>query len=345
MRHIADKSGSMAEALAAEIRNGVYRAGSRLPGERVLCDYFKVSRTTARAVLGDFEKRGIIFRKARFGAYVCERAVEIIEGSGQGSGARVCFLMPPSQQVNPLLRTLFSTFAAYAGPDMRISVAFTESNAEILPLSVDKADTVILFGFGELAERLSAGGRRVIVLNRSDKALSYVSPDNYEGGRIMGRHLLERGYRDIRCPLFGADDPGSDFSQRFAGLKDALEGSGAVLTTCAIASGREMEADAYAALLSSGVERGFAVACLTDKAAMAVYACLQSRGLKIPDDAGVIGFDDQYYSCYVEPGLTTVKYPAEAMGKLLADYLRNSNADACLREKVTPMLVERHSLK
>lgn len=78
-----------------------------------------------------------------------------------------------------------------------------------------------------------------------------------------------------------------------------------------------------------------------------MYSQLLRLGLRVPDDISVIGFDDQYYAQFCTPPLTTVKYPAEAMGKLLADSLNSflKNGEVQIQKTIMPILIKRQSVR
>ena len=86
---------------------------------------------------------------------------------------------------------------------------------------------------------------------------------------------------------------------------------------------------------------------MTDKIAMHIYSQIQAMNLEISEDISVIGFDDQYYARFCHPPLTTIKYPAEAMGKKLADFLNHvfEHGEIKLQETIMPVLIKRQSVK
>lgn len=61
-----------------------------------------------------------------------------------------------------------------------------------------------------------------------------------------------------------------------------------------------------------------AVACSNDRLAAGLYRALRERGLRVPDDVSVTGFDDLPWSAYLDPPLTTIRQPARAMGRAAA---------------------------
>jgi LacI family transcriptional regulator len=59
-----------------------------------------------------------------------------------------------------------------------------------------------------------------------------------------------------------------------------------------------------------------AVACANDQSAYGARLALYRRGIRVPDDVSLIGFDDLQSSAYTTPPLTTVRQPIVEMGRL-----------------------------
>ncbi len=348
MNSIADKSGSMAAALTREILGGVYRTGMRLPSERKLSEYFKVSRITIRAVLEEFENAGIIFRKACSGAYVTDQAIEILENRGKKAHYRIVFILPPRQQVNPLIHTLFTAFRQYIVPEAETSVIFSDDES-VTTCELDGADAAVVFPFpqGDI-DLLGRKVKKLIVLNQKEEHYDYITPDNYSGGRMMAEYLLECGHKNICCVSY-PHEPEADFTRRLDGVKDVLAEKGLQADYIQIPAQDEFHPSAYAAALSKILKSGksTAIACMTDKIAIHLYSQLTSFGVKLPDDISMIGFDDQFFAQFCNPPLTTIKYPADAMGKALADSLNRflKQGDGNIREIIKPVLIKRQSVK
>ncbi len=64
-----------------------------------------------------------------------------------------------------------------------------------------------------------------------------------------------------------------------------------------------------------------AIFCMNDEMAIGAIQTIKAKGLKIPEDISVAGFDDITYAKYWDPGLTTVAQPAEEFGKISMDLL------------------------
>ena len=86
-----------------------------------------------------------------------------------------------------------------------------------------------------------------------------------------------------------------------------------------------------------------AIFAFNDNQAVGVMRAARARGLSIPDDLSVVGFDDSELAEIVVPGLTTVRQPLAEMGRmavsLLMRLLENQRVDALRIELATKLVV------
>ncbi|RPI86550.1 MAG: LacI family transcriptional regulator [Chloroflexi bacterium] len=147
---------------------------------------------------------------------------------------------------------------------------------------------------------------------RSD--LSSVDHDNYLGGKMATEHLLLQGYRKIGH-ISGPLDWLSA-RQRKKGWEDALQEAGIDPEEMPCVEGDWSSASgvpAFTHLLSDDPEVE-AVFVANDQMALSVLQLACKKGIKIPDDLGVVGFDGIAESEYFWPPLTTVSQDLHALG-------------------------------
>lgn len=137
--------------------------------------------------------------------------------------------------------------------------------------------------------------------------------ENLLAAREITRHLIGHGRRRL---VFLGDTAGShDVSERYEGFRSAVERSPAIEAVGPVLVPLEEQSGpvAVAALLEPAVPAD-AVVCANDELAIATMAELARRGIRVPDDLAVVGFDDIMTSRFVAPGLTTVQQPTRAVG-------------------------------
>ncbi|WP_314195190.1 LacI family DNA-binding transcriptional regulator [uncultured Arthrobacter sp.] len=155
----------------------------------------------------------------------------------------------------------------------------------------------------------------------ADGKLPSIVPDERAGGRVAIERLLQAGHRRIGVINLDPDIPAA--VGRLAGAREALAEAGLELDPELVVSGYATADGGYAAACTildrynEGEGRPTALFCLNDRMAMGAYDAIKERGLTIPGDIAVIGFDNQeLIAAYLRPKLTTVALPFEKMGAL-----------------------------
>ncbi len=152
--------------------------------------------------------------------------------------------------------------------------------------------------------------------------VSTVSVDNESGAALALEHLYRLGHRDIAF-LRGPKALASS-GQRWKGIRTYANSAGLKLDAKRIAelpesldpnSSFEAGAQLTAELLRQG--RAFtALMAYDDMTALGALRALKQKGLRVPEDCSVIGFDDVAQAALSVPSLTTVRQPMEAMGSM-----------------------------
>ncbi|MDT0341839.1 LacI family DNA-binding transcriptional regulator [Streptomyces litchfieldiae] len=170
--------------------------------------------------------------------------------------------------------------------------------------------------------RLGRRGTPVVLLDHPrDGAteLCAVTVDNVAGGELAARHLLDLGHRDIA--FVSAGPPLRTVGDRLAGARRALGGARRVVEIAVRETSVAAIAEAAVARLLDLDPRPTAVICCNDAAALGVYRGLRQRGIAVPDDISVVGYDDVDFAAELSPALTTVRQPAYQLGHAAAALL------------------------
>jgi LacI family transcriptional regulator len=175
----------------------------------------------------------------------------------------------------------------------------------------------------ELGALASHGYRFVIVdpLWQVDVGIPVVSAANSSGATQAARHLLELGHRRIGVVSGPAGWTASE--ERLRGHHAALAGAG-VLPDPGLVVYSNFRVDggvAAAGALLDSAERPTAIFAFNDSMAIGVVQAARERGLRLPADLSVVGFDDTSESLIVWPTLTTVRQPLAEMGRTAVSIL------------------------
>lgn len=149
-----------------------------------------------------------------------------------------------------------------------------------------------------------------------------VSFDNYKAAQAAVSFLISLGHRRIGL-VCGRTDINDRALDRRRAFEDCLRSHGLSVDPALIHERDfEMEegASAMAAMLNTP-EPPTAVFCANDVQAIGALSLCRERGLSVPDDISIIGFDDLPATSYTRPKLTTVRVPAHDMGRRAAEIL------------------------
>ncbi|WP_033221905.1 LacI family DNA-binding transcriptional regulator [Kitasatospora phosalacinea] len=171
-----------------------------------------------------------------------------------------------------------------------------------------------------------------------------VSVDDVKGGALATAHLLATGHR--RIAFAGGRHRLQQVADRRAGALAALDGTDAELLDLEVdgldvAAGR----DAGARLLGV-LPRPTAVFCANDLLALGVLQAVFAAGLRVPEDLAIVGYDDIEFAAAAAVPLTSVRQPAEAMGRTAAELLAEETGGGAHRHRQVvfePELVVRRS--
>jgi LacI family transcriptional regulator, galactose operon repressor len=148
----------------------------------------------------------------------------------------------------------------------------------------------------------------------SAPAFPEVIPDDEGGGREAGEILLDAGHRRIAF-INGTDDRHASHA-RARGFRSALERRGVALDPELVVHGNWWPDSGYEHThrLLDLEQPPTAIFCGNDRMAIGAYEAVKERGLAIPGDVSVLGFDDMDLSLHLRPALTTLALPHYEMG-------------------------------
>lgn len=148
-----------------------------------------------------------------------------------------------------------------------------------------------------------------------------VQADNWTGGVIATRHLLELGHR--RIGIITGPEEMMCSRARLDGYSAALAEQGLSLDPALVTEGDFTTDGGYAQAMEllAQPDRPTAIFAGSDLQAMGVYEAARQNGLRIPEDLSVVGFDDVQTAAFLGPALTTVRQPLQDMASAAAGML------------------------
>lgn len=252
---------------------------------------------------------------------------------------------PDDTLINPFYLSMLGAMVracAARGYDLLISFQQLSDDWHVDYEDCRKADGIILLGYGDYLlhrprlEQMVAHGTHFVCWGnpRAAEFGAVVGSDNEQGGHDATRHLLELGRRRIAF-IGTATEAYPEFLHRRQGYCRAHRDAGLTLDeTLSVPAGpSEAEGRAAVAELERRGVLPDGIFASSDLAAIGAMHALAERGLLVPRDVSVVGFDDLAAAGYANPPLTTVAQDAKAAGAALVEALieRIENEQAACR--------------
>jgi LacI family transcriptional regulator len=165
-------------------------------------------------------------------------------------------------------------------------------------------------------------GVPVVLLNSGRvEGLPSIDTAQRRGARLAADHLLDLGHR--RIGHITAPRTNAAAADRLAGARDAVRafGGGDDAELFVADGDSHVEGGAAAAVRLVTIARCTGIVCYNDLTAIGALRGVRSTGMRVPEDVGIVGFDDIDLAAWIDPPLTTVRQPTAAMGRWAVDRL------------------------
>jgi len=290
------------------IKNGSITG--KLPGERVLAKQLNVSYMTVRKAIMELVEEGILYKFTTKGTFVSHRKMspKITHNIGFFIDEKI-----REGISSPYYSLIFKALEKEITKNGYNLILFSDSD-NLNPLNnKKKIDGAIICCFPRIENKIQEIKKLlpIVLLDNtaSDKSIPSVTIDNFNSCRECTKYLWSLGHKRIGF-ISGLMD--SDVSKdRFLGYKSALNDNGLEEDKTLIFKGDysyesgEKGAEYFLALPKPPT----AIICANDSMAIGAMKMIREKGLNIPEDISVIGFDDIEVASKVFPPLTTIAAP------------------------------------
>ncbi|MGO1172736.1 MAG: LacI family DNA-binding transcriptional regulator [Actinomycetaceae bacterium] len=172
-------------------------------------------------------------------------------------------------------------------------------------------------------------GMRFVALDREldQHRATTVTSDHRAGGRLAVQHLVDLGHRRI-AHISGRPEI-AVARERATGYQEGLAAAGLEVDPSLVVEADFEEEAGYQGtlrLLDRGTD-ATAIFAVNDLAAIGAVRALDERGLVVPRDISVVGFDDIHLASYVRPGLTTIHQQIDELGRQAAELLLDEDKE------------------
>lgn len=192
-----------------------------------------------------------------------------------------------------------------------------------------RVDACLILGASSLPEEQAsvhaladAGLPACIVDQRFEprgRDIPFVGADHRAGAYVAARHMLDTGRR--RLGFLNGSPHYSNSADRFDGYLAALADAGLAPDPDLLFEGNYSRTSGYeaAGAIADRLDRLDGLMCANDRMAIGAIQGLRERGIDVPDQLPVIGYDNADASSLTDPPLTTVEVPFYEMGRLAAE--------------------------
>jgi len=319
----------------------------KLPGERTLAKELDISYMTVRKAIENLVQEGVLYRAPTKGTFVSRNGVSKKQTRNLGF-----FLDDRVEEgiSSPYYSLVFKALEKEAVRN-GYNLVYFSSFDDLDPLNnMKKIDGIIISCFPRLENKIQELKKLLPVVlidnNSSDKSIPSVTIDDFSGIVAALDYLWGLGHRRIGY-ISGLQD--SDVGKnRLQGYASALHGFGVSPDPALIFEGDyTYNAGARGAVhLLEQADPPSAILCANDTMAIGAIKAIRERGLGVPEDVSVIGFDDIAVSSQVFPPLTTVAAPVTKIATTAVKMLISLIEGEVLEHRhvaLSPRLVSRGS--
>lgn len=330
----------MMDELKSQIVSGRYPPESQLPTEAELSSAFGVSRITTRRALEELEREGLIYRIKGSGSFVKPRS-RGLEGREEGTGKMISLILPSEDDRGTMgyIRGA-SDWLNANGYYLSIHQSDYDSQKErdLLELLTRKGiAAIILYPRNDqtnydILHRLTLEDYPIITIDKyfDSLPLGAVVSDNFSGSYQAVSRLIELGHRRIAFLTAVSIESTSSVRDRYFGYCQALKDHGIPLDSRYIWLNMKNYREQvgverfYNELLDTYRAEGItAVQTENDLIAANLLNLCLDRGIRIPEDISIIGFDNNPVTEHVIIPLTTVEQNFYEIGRQAAEIIVN----------------------
>lgn len=369
----------IAEEFIERIEKGELGPGDRLPTEVELGAAYGVSRITVTHAIRVLQNRNLVYRVKGSGTFISKRGTVGSHsiGTRRSTGVPFISVIFPRGEHDGAHETLIGIESVCARDDIYVTIHNSKSkpaleHSIIMKLLGQGCGGIIVYPYSSDYRNMDVYSELIIrdfpfvVIDRRFDMLRvpFVACDNEKAMCDMVTHLIAKGHQRIGFFCNSTETVSSE-RERYRGYCAAHIAAGLSvkpgllfrvtrdlghvpdLSTVNEQNNRQFGEAALSYFLNAR-EKPTCVAAVNDILAIALLKAALARGVRVPDDLSITGFDDLYVAAHVEVPLTTMRQPFETIGSeagLLLLGLIKGEADPSAEIRVPADLVLRDSAR
>ena len=341
--------------LVEQIEQGVFKAGDKIPTEAELVQMAGLARATIRQAIQNLVNMGYLIRKRKLGTFVLNRTVD-------KSNRKIVGLLVPDIRIgyapelargaedeaanNKQSLILCNTDDLFIKAEYHAERLIENSVAGVIFVPTAASDEKNKF----IVEKFKSRNIPVVLVDRTIPGVNidHVTTDNLDGAYKITEYLIKKGHKKIAITLSTLF---STERERLEGYKKALKDNKIKIDKNLILThdGRYSEKPYidFARKLFKQKQKFTAIFAGHDRIAYIITSYALNRGVKIPDELSVVGYDDLRPQAHHQIGLTTMHQPIYEMGiesMKLINTRMNGKAKGEQSKFLKSYLVERESV-
>ena len=316
------------DQIRRQIETGELKPGSRLKTELDMAAEYGVSAITVRRAMADLVAGGQVIRKRGAGTFVAPAGAP--EPENRENQRQIAMLLTQeSYSVGSLVRIMAGAQKTLTRHGSTMLIDWNSRNPKVSADSIRRmlnqgTDGFLIYPYDPVQNReefqiMREAGKPYVLLDRRDAFMPslYVGSNNFDGGMLATEALIGMGHRKI-C-FCGHYFFLSSEAERYSGFRCAMHKAGIPLTEYSLLEKTDFD-KLYTWIRE---ERVTALFCCSDRLAESACRKLREKGLRIPEDISVFGFDDNIYSPDRPIALSTVRQDFESIGEQAVRLLLN----------------------
>lgn len=296
----------LAKKLEQDIISGLFAEGDKLPSLRKLATEYKISLPMVRQSLQLLQNQGLIDTIQGKGSFVLEIPQDIDQAESKKS---ILFITNRNerQATRFFMKILFKFEEVAASKNLRVEFSQTSENEDCSRMFSSRIHEGVVF-FGTPSDKVFDTIKRldipmVIVGDYNDnKDIVNIINNDFDGGCQVADYFLSKKHKEIG--IFASDKSKLYAKQRIKGFKSILKKQG--LSPAFIEDCKKSDPQKVARQLLQNQDIT-AIFALSDDLAYSLYSAAEELNIDIPNQVSVIGFDDENFSQFLSPSLTTVR--------------------------------------
>lgn len=307
------------ELLRREIEENHF-SGSQLPTERTFEKQFLVSRPTIHKAISLLQKEGLVYSIQGKGTFINKSKLGekrfIFKRNTRVIGLCISIAGRDAAANNWWSELLKGMEEEAKKEDFHLLFTTVKNYSEEEKTYKELAKSGYIEGFilfshpflGRYIEELEKNKLPFVIVGRYNKESGYyIEFDNIQGGFLATDHLIKQGCR--RIAYIGGPEGFTVSEDRLKGYRTALEKNGLSIDNSLIKQCNFTEKDGHRVTTQLlGEKRSFdGIVCIDDATALGAMRAIQEKGLRIPEDIGIVGANNSYFCSHLNPPLTSVE--------------------------------------